>query len=131
MYRKALTLSLAIMMGFSAVSCDRIIDNYYEQKARENYVSPYQGVWMGSFSGDTEGTLKVQVYKAGNAEVTRISGATTETFLGYVLDNGAFLNTYSRDSGFTILGNLAAQNHQPTGNWKQNTSSGTWKLVKQ
>ncbi len=131
MYRKTIALSFAIFIGCAAVSCSGIIDNYFEKKAVENYVSPYQGVWLGTFSGDAEGTLKVQVYKAGNVEVTMISDASTETFLGSVLDNGAFLNTASQNTGFTIYGNLAGRNKQSMGTWKQNTSSGTWKLVKQ
>ena len=124
-------LFIALLSVFLVVSCDQIRDNCREQKAIENYVSPYKGIWVGNYSGSESGTLKVEVFTAGNLQITRAYQNTSETFYGTITDYGAFQNTVSQTSGFQMLGGLSSQSNNPTGNWKQNGMSGYWNLSKQ
>ena len=125
------TVILAFIIFFSLNSCERILENHLDQQAQENYTSPYKGVWVGNYSGNTNGNLKIEIYKSGNVQVTRIDNNFSEIFFGTILDNGAFLNTISQNSSFEILGNLQSQNNQANGTWKLNNNSGNWQLTKQ
>lgn len=131
MSRKIVIFTLFFFMVFSLNSCDQIRENYFDQQTQQNYTSPYKGIWIGNYSGNSSGNLKIEVFKAGNVQVTRTFDNSSETFFGTVLDNGAFLNTTSQNSGFQILGNLQSQNNQTNGAWKQNNFSGNWQLNKQ
>lgn len=134
MKKNLLILIFAIFLGLTLNSCDRISENYRKEKEIENYTSPYKGLWTGSYSGDENGTLKIEVFKAGNLEIVRTlnNSQYSETFYGSITDYGAFNSTKSQSSGFTILGNLLSQNNtDPTGTWNKNNEAGIWQLKKQ
>ena len=131
MKRKTLIITTFFTITFCFSSCDQIRENYFEQQSQQNYTSPYKGIWLGNYAGNLNGNLKVEVFKAGNVEVTRTFDNSSETIYGTVLDNGAFQNTTAQTSGFQIFGSLQSQNNQTNGNWKQNNLSGNWQLNKQ
>lgn len=112
---------LSLVALLSLVSCDRIIDNYWENKEKENYLSPFRGVYTGTYSGSDEGTLRIEVTKKDYVEVTRISTKEpfTETFSGG-LNGSNFNGVQSQTSRFILIGNL---DYNP-----QNTFTGTWKI---
>ena len=130
MKRKAIalfTLSVLITM----ISCDRMLENYWEQKGIENYTSPYKGTYKGSYSGNESGTLSVEVFKSGSIEVIRTNANNySETFHGAVNDYGAFNTAYSQNTGFQLEGSISA-NHSTSGTWKMGTQTGSWQLTKQ
>lgn len=55
--------TLTILSILTLISCQGIIDNVREEDAAENYVSPFQGVYKGNYSGDEVGTLTIEVAK--------------------------------------------------------------------
>lgn len=52
---------LSLIALLSLVSCDRIIDNYWENREKENYVSPFRGVYTGTYSASDQGALCIEV----------------------------------------------------------------------
>ena len=129
-----LIVILTIFLGLTLNSCDRISENYRKEKELENYTSPYKGLWKGNYSGYENGTLKVEVFKAGNVEIVRTldNSQYSETFYGTITEYGAFNSTTSQSSGFTLLGNLISQNNSNcSGTWKKNNETGSWQLKKQ
>ena len=55
---------ILLMMLF--ISCSRISDEYYKDKAIENYTSPYKGKWVGNYTGDESGALTIEISKETN-----------------------------------------------------------------
>ncbi|ACU08399.1 hypothetical protein FIC_01957 [Flavobacteriaceae bacterium 3519-10] len=119
---------LLLLFSLTLFSCDQILDNYWDRKAEENYVSPFKGIYKGNYSGDEVGTLSIEVAKNGYTSVTRIAAFGTEesTFSGMVRDDGA-LQSVKLESGFTLLGNLNAK----SGTWKMGDWNGSWTVQKQ
>lgn len=112
-------------------SCERISDNYWEQKNKELYTSPYMGTYSGTYDGASSGMLTVEVNKSGSVTVTRRDANTSaETFYGVVNMYGAFQNVVSQKSGFTLQGNLASSSKIYSGTWKMKDLSGKWNLSK-
>ncbi|OWK74596.1 hypothetical protein CBW16_04110 [Flavobacteriaceae bacterium JJC] len=103
------------------MSCEQIIDNYWDRKAEESYVSPYKGIYVGSYTGSDKGTLRLEISAKDFVEVKKVStmNGFTETLEGGMIGS-SFNKVISRTSGFTILGNVASN--------PQNTYSGTWKI---
>jgi len=109
-------------------SCDQILDNYWNRKAKEQYVSPYKGIYKGTYSGDEVGTITIEVTKNGNISLTKTSAFGTEDSFsfGTVMDDGS-LNSVRLQSGFTLLGNLNTK----SGTWKMGEWKGNWSVLKQ
>lgn len=113
------------IMLLSLASCDRIIDNYYEQEAQENYTSPYMGKWVGNYTGQGNGTLIISVAKSGS--ITGNYGPNNDMVLGFVLDDGALTPVISETPIFTMYGSLNTKK----GTWKNGDLTGDWTLTKQ
>lgn len=112
-------------------SCERISDNYWEQKNKESYTSPYMGTYSGTYNGALSGTLTVEVHKSGSVTVTRRdANNSSDIFYGMVNMYGAFQNVESQKSGFTIQGNLTSISKTYSGTWKMKDLSGGWELNK-
>lgn len=128
MMKNRLFAVMLFMLAFTISSCDRILDDYWERKAEENYVSPFKGIYKGNYSGDEVGTLTIEVAKNGYTSVTRITAfGTEETFFsGMVRDDGA-IQSVKLESGFTLFGNLIAK----SGTWKMGDWNGSWSVSKQ
>ncbi len=118
---------------FTLSSCDQIMNNYWDRKAEESYVSPYKGIYVGNYKGTSQGSLQIEISAKDVVTVKRIANQTgfTEEFFGSL--NGAFFyGTKSQTSGFSILGNLNSSTNSFTGNWVLNDAEfGTWTLIKQ
>ena len=114
-------VSLLFCAFLTLSSCEQIMDNYWERKTEENYVSPYKGVYIGNYTGSDRGTLRIEISKKDFVEVKRVSSMNnyTETLEGGMI-GPSFNKVISRTSGFTILGNVTSN--------PQNTYSGTWKI---
>lgn len=112
----------------SLASCEQVLDNYWDRKEEENYVSPFKGIYKGNYTGDEVGTLTIEVAKNGYISVIKISQFSTEDsfFSGMVRDDGA-LQSVTLQSGFTLLGNLNTK----TGTWKIADWKGNWSVTKQ
>lgn len=109
-------------------SCGRISDEYYKDKAIENYTSPYKGKWLGNYIGDEEGILTIDVSKNGYITITRNFSNDKEIFYaGIVRNDSALQSVVSQYSGFTLYGNLELK----SGTWKKGTRSGSWSVTKQ
>ena len=121
-------LTLTILSILTLISCQGIIDNLREEEANENYVSPFQGVYKGNYSGDEVGTLTIEVAKNGYVSVTKVSQFSTENSFvsGMVRDDGA-LQSVTLQSGFTLQGNLKTK----SGTWKMGDWIGNWSVTKQ
>ena len=65
-----LKVCFLIIFSFIFISCEQVIDNYWENKERENYTSPYIGIWIGTYSGNENGIIKIEVLKSGTCNVT-------------------------------------------------------------
>lgn len=122
---KPKTLLPFFIMLISLTSCDRIIDNYYEQEAQENYTSPYMGKWVGNYTGQGNGTLIISVAKSGS--ITGNYGPNNDMVLGFVLDDGALTPVISETPIFTMYGSLNTKK----GTWKNGDLTGDWTLTKQ
>lgn len=122
---KLKTLLPFFIMLISLASCDRIIDNYYEQQAQENYTSPYMGKWVGNYTGQGNGTLIISVAKSGS--ITGNYGPNNDMVLGFVLDDGALTPVISETPIFTMYGSLNTKK----GTWKNGDLTGDWTLTKQ
>ncbi|QOW11509.1 hypothetical protein Q73A0000_14595 [Kaistella flava (ex Peng et al. 2021)] len=110
------------------------MDNYWERKAEENYVSPYKGIYVGTYIGSDQGTLRVEISTKDFVEVKRFSTTNSfnETFEGGMIGS-SFNKVISRISGFTVLGNVKSNPENTySGTWKiDEGNSGTWTLKKQ
>lgn len=128
-YRFVLLLFLFILS-----SCQQIMDNYWERKAEENYVSPYKGIYVGTYTGSDQGTLRLEISAKDFVEVKRVSTTNSfnEAFEGG-MTGSSFNKVISRTSGFTILGNITSSPQNTySGMWKiDEGNSGTWTLKKQ
>lgn len=119
------TLLPFFIVLIACTSCDRIIDNYYEQQAQENYTSPYMGKWVGNYTGQGNGTLIISVAKSGS--ITGNYGPNNDMVLGFVLDDGALTPVISETPIFTMYGSLNTKK----GTWKNGNLTGDWTLTKQ
>ncbi|MBW8361918.1 MAG: hypothetical protein K0M56_06990 [Kaistella sp.] len=114
------------------ISCQQIMDNYWDRKAEENYVSPYKGTYAGSFAGNDSGSLKIEVSKSDNVTITRHSSISNSNEIYYDgLIGASFNGSPSPATGFKLLGNLSSDNNTYSGTWTQGNFSGTWTLIKQ
>lgn len=127
-------LSLIVLVFLSMVSCQQMIDNYWEKETQENYVSPYMGIYVGTYDGSDKGTLRIEISRENTVIVTRISTQypLSEEFYGGMIE-ASFNQVKSRTSGFTILGNVINNPQNTfTGTWKiDEGNSGSWTLKKQ
>lgn len=115
------------LLIISLISCDRIIEQQNEKIAEENYTSPYKGTWYGFYTGsNTNPTFVLEVYKAGNVQVTRNYGDSSEEFYGQIYESGLLNSVYSSKSGFLLAGSLQTK----TGTCQQNDFTGTWTVTK-
>lgn len=119
---------------FSLSSCEQVLNNYWERKAEEKYVSPYKGTYVGTYVGADQGVLRIDVSSKDYVEVIRTSSKNDfkESFEGG-MTGSSFNNVLSRSSGFMLLGNLnASQQNTYSGTWKMSEgNSGTWILKKE
>jgi hypothetical protein len=122
---KTKTLLSLFILSCAFISCDRIIDNYYEHQAQENCTSPFMGKWVGSYTGQGNGNLILSVSKSGN--ITGTYGANNEMVLGFVMDDGALTPVISDTPIFTLYGSLNTKK----GTWKNGSLTGDWTLTKQ
>lgn len=122
---KPKTLLPFFIVLIACTSCDRIIDNYYEQQAQENYTSRYMGKWVGSYTGQGNGDLILSVSKSGN--ITGTYGPNNDMVLGFVMDDGALTPVISETPIFTMYGSLNTKK----GTWKNGDLTGDWTLTKQ
>ena len=106
-------------------SCDEMIDQIHENKAQQNYVSPYRGKYTGTYTGDSNGELIINVSEKGSVEITRMSTNSSESYYTGLI-NASFNTTNKAPSGFMIIGNLNSQN----GTWEMNGSKGNWTVKK-
>src|ERR1700750_2655689 len=70
----------------------------------ENYVSPYMGKWVGTYSGELNGTLILNVSKSGSMEVTRTVNNNVEEVYSASLqpnESGA-INSSVSPKGFVL-----------------------------
>lgn len=118
-------LLLILSVVFLLQSCDEMLDQIDENKAQQNYVSPYQGKYTGTYTGDSNGELVINVSEKGYVKITKISLNSSESYdTGLV---GASFNTTNKaPSGFMLVGNLNSQN----GTWEMNGSKGNWTVKK-
>lgn len=115
------------VISFFLLSCQEIIDDQYRKKQLANYTSPYMGRWVGTYSGDSSGTLIFNVAKSGSTEIIRKSQNVEDVFYASVGDGGSFFVAPSPNSGFTVYGNLQSK----AGTWKQQGMGGNWSVTKQ
>lgn len=115
-------------------SCQQIMDDYWDRKSEESYVSPYKGVYIGTYSGSDQGNLRIEVSSKDFVEVTRTSNSPSfnDAFSGGLI-GPSFNQVYSRTSGFTMFGNLLMGSQNSfSGTWKVNEGvTGTWTLKKE
>lgn len=109
-------------------SCSEIADNIHQNNVQDNYVSPYMGKWMGTYSSnEVSGTLILNVSKSGSVEVTRIADGNEEVYYTSLQEPGGNLNAAPSPKGFTLYGSL----HNKSGTWKLQYWSGNWSVTKQ
>lgn len=125
-------LIIYLILSFSLISCETVIENIAENIEYDNYKSPYAGTYLGTYSGSDSGTLKIVIDAKDIVTVTRHSSTfkIEESFFGGMVGT-SFYRVNSEKSGFSISGNLTSQTKTFTGNWSQNGISGTWSVTKQ
>lgn len=113
------------------ISCQQITDNYWEKQDYKNYVSPYRGTYMGSYSGDDNGSLIIEISKHDNVSITKHSNIRNadDVFID-ALNGSVFNGNASPNSGFRLLGNLTSQTKTFSGNWVQGNYKGSWTITK-
>lgn len=123
---------LLTVLTFS--SCQEVMDNYWERQEENSYLSPYKGIYVGTYTGSDQGTLRIEISDKNLVYVTRVStvNAYTENFEGGMI-GPSFNRVISRTSGFTILGNVTATGvNKYEGRWEMNPgNTGTWTLNKE
>lgn len=119
---------LIFVLLFSLSSCNYIMDEVYRDKEEENYTTPYMGKWQGSYTGDENGTLTLNVSKNGSIEVIRSSGNFQETFYVSLLGggSGSIYSNSGSATGFILYGNLESK----SGTWTKGDLKGSWSVVK-
>ncbi len=122
---KTKTILSLLILSCTFISCDRISDNYWDQKDQENYTSRYMGKWVGSYTGQGNGNLIISVSKSGN--ITGTYGPNNDMVLGFVMDDGALTPVVSDTPIFTMYGSLNTKK----GTWKNGSLTGDWTLTKQ
>lgn len=92
----------------------------------ENYVSPYMGKWVGTYSGELNGTLILNVSKSGSMEVTRtVNNNVEEVYSASLQPNeSGVINSSVSPKGFVLTGSLKTK----SGTWKQYHFRGNWSL---
>ena len=127
-----LKVCFLIIFSFIFISCEQVIDNYWENKERENYTSPYIGIWIGTYAGNEIGIIKIEVLKSGTCNVTLsdFNYNIKEIFYGNVNDYGAFNSVFSQKTGFKLFGNLVLKDNSGSGTWTMGNFSGTWQAKK-
>ncbi|PIF43215.1 hypothetical protein CLU96_0119 [Chryseobacterium sp. 52] len=110
-------------------SCSEIEDNLDRKREQENYVSPYMGIWRGTFTGEVSGKLILNVDKSGSMEVTRIVNANVEEVYYASLQGGGSgaISPSTSPKGFVLTGSLQTK----SGTWKYQYWSGSWAVQKQ
>ncbi len=101
-----------LLFGFTACSSD---DNTPIEQV--NPYEKFKGTWVGTYSGDGDGTWTATFDNAGKAEGTLVSGSSTFNLIGEVAENGTINAEYK--SGTTVVGTM-------TGTLTEKTGSGTW-----
>ena len=123
---------LLTVLTFS--SCQEVMDNYWERQEENNYLSPYKGIYVGTYTGSDQGTLRIEISDKNSVYVTRVSTANgyTENFEGGMI-GPSFNRVVTRTSGFTILGNVKATGvNNYDGTWEMNVgNTGIWTLKKE
>ncbi|KMQ64225.1 hypothetical protein ACM39_17010 [Chryseobacterium sp. FH2] len=124
MTRKKIKFFTLLIALISFTSCDEINRNREEN----NYVTPYKGKWVGSYTGDQSGTLVLNVGEKGGIEGVRTSMEFQETFYTAMQGGGSgALSTMSPSpSGFILYGSLETK----SGTWKMGALKGNWAVVK-
>lgn len=119
---------LTFVLLFSFTSCNHIIDEIDRDREEENYTTPYMGKWQGSYTGDENGTLTLNVSKSGSIEVIRTSGSFQETFYTSLAGggSGAISTSSGSPSGFIIYGSLETK----SGTWVKGNLKGNWSVAK-
>lgn len=118
---------------FTFTSCGQIMENYWDRKAEESYISPYKGNYAGTYKGTSQGSLHIEITAKDVVMIKRIANQSgfAEEFYG-TLNGASFYGTKSQSSGFSIQGNLNSTTNSFSGNWVLNDAEfGTWTLVKQ
>ncbi|SIS34909.1 hypothetical protein SAMN05421639_103114 [Chryseobacterium shigense] len=110
-------------------SCSEIVDNIDRKNEQENYVSPYAGKWIGTYTGEVSGNLILNVSKSGSIEVTRIVNANVEETYYTSLQSAASaaISPSTSPKGFSLIGSLETK----SGTWKHQYWSGSWSVQKQ
>jgi len=121
-------LPIYFIILFCLFSCSELLENIDQRDAENSYTSPYRGVWIGTYSGDENGNLTIEVAKNGYTSVSRttINGIENSFLSGMVRDDGA-LQSVSLASGFTLYGNF----EKKSGTWKIEGRNGNWSVKKQ
>src|SRR5690606_9850841 len=117
-------LSAFVILYFALTSCQQIMDNHWERQQLDNYCSPYQGKWIGNYTGPEAGTFLLDINNSGNVFGVRNN---VDNLGGKVYEGGVLMNLHSPTSNFHIDGNLETN----SGIWKMGSLSGTWTIVKQ
>ncbi len=114
MKKHFLTICIFSALAFGSISCDSNDDNHVHP---ENKLEKFKGTWVGTYSGDGDGTWTATLDNAGKAEGTVVSGSSTFNLIGEVAENGTINAEYK--SGTTVVGTM-------TGTLTEKTGSGTW-----
>ena len=126
-----LRISLLLIVILSLVSCQQIVDTYYENHQNDNYVSPYKGTYLGSFSGDDNGTLKIEISAKDGVNITKHSNISNADDIFTSSLNGSHLSgNASPNSGFRLVGDLVSQTKTFSGTWVQGNFKGNWTITK-
>lgn len=127
MIQKFLNIIFSFFFIFALFSCTEFWRDQENRIAEDNYISPYLGIWTGTYSGDESGNLTLNIKKDGRIEVTRKYNEIIDIFYTTVYEGGSIYNSPSPNTGFTLYGNM----EQKGGTWKQGSSTGTWSVTKQ
>lgn len=123
--KKNIAKVLMIVSLVTLQSCTDIVDQIYENKQEQNTFSPYQGKYIGTYTGNANGDLIINVSEKGTIEITRITLTSSETYItGFI--NASFNTTNRAPSGFMLIGNLNSQ----LGTWEMGNLKGNWSVKK-
>lgn len=114
MKKHFLTICIFSALAFGSISCDSNDDNHVHP---ENKLEKFKGTWVGTYSGDGEGTWTATFDRSGNAEGTLVSGSNTFKLTGEVAENGTINAEFM--SGTNVVGTM-------TGTLTEKTGLGTW-----
>lgn len=117
------TLIFVVLIGLQ--SCEGVIDRIYENSTEQNSFSQYQGKYIGTYTGDNNGSLVIIVSEKGSVEITRTSLNSSETYATGLV-NAAFNTNNKASSGFYLIGSLNSQ----MGTWEMNGLKGNWTVKK-